>query len=300
MASCEGSKSSWISELFAQNQQPVMWLKDGKSHLYKKYHNECIKLGTKPISESKFRDGIKAGNFKEMAEMAGLCNICDEVGTQNWKKFEELIEMLRNEIAGHPTEDDASAEIEEFDEDVSTTTSRVTMVDLTDEDTEYRSLNPLPVDSPVLMIEVGASVPDFSDFLKRSIILKGHLLSKFSSELTTNNTCAFHCMAWLLNDEANCCKRHTQLCNECVERFVLFDDLQTTISASTLSITRKCYYQDQVRKVQENLDFYIAHLVRGKYQKMKLMEEVDGLKPGKAVVVCDYMMKLLLHKFREP
>ena len=73
--------------------------------------------------------------------------------------------MLRNEIAGHPTEDDASAEIEEFDEDVSTTTSRVTMVDLTNEDTEYRSLNPLPVDSPVLRIEVGASVPDFSDFL---------------------------------------------------------------------------------------------------------------------------------------
>ena len=172
VASCEGSKSSWISELFAQN-QPVMWLKDGKSHLYKKYHNECIKLGTKPISESKFRDGIKAGNFKEMAD---LCNICDEVSTRNWKKFEELIEMLGNEIAGHPTEDDASAEIEEFDEDVSTTTSRVTMVDKTDEDTKYRSLNPLPVDSPVLMIEVGASVPDFSDFLKRSIILKGHLL----------------------------------------------------------------------------------------------------------------------------
>ena len=49
MASCQGSKSSWISDLFAQNQQPVMWLKDGKSHLYKKYHNECIKLGTKPI-----------------------------------------------------------------------------------------------------------------------------------------------------------------------------------------------------------------------------------------------------------
>ena len=104
-------------------------------------------------------------------------------------------------------------------------------------------------------------------------------------------------MAWLWNDEANCCKRHTQLCNECVERFVLFDDLQATISASTLSITRKCYYQDQVRKVQENLDLYIAHLVRGKYQKMKFMEEVDRLKPGKAVVVWDYMMKLLLHKF---
>ena len=298
MASCEGSKSSWISDLFAQNQQPVMWLKDGKSHLYKKYYDECTKLGTKPISETKFRDGINAGNFKEMAEMAGLCNICDEVGTQNWKKFTELIEMLSKEIAGLPTEDDIPAENEEFDED--STTSRVTMVDLTDEDTEYRSLNPLPVDSPVLMIEVGVPVPDFSDFLKRTTILKGHLLSNFSSELKTNNTCAFHCMAWLLNDKANCCKTHTQVCNECAQRFTLFDDLQATIFASTLSMSRKYYYQEEVRKVQENLDVYIAHLVRGKYQRMKFMEEVNGLRPGKAVVVCDYMMKLLLHKFREP
>ena len=41
-------------------------------------------------------------------------------------------------------------------------------------------------------------------------------------------------------------------------------------------------------------------MVRGKYQTMQFMKEVDELKAGKAVVVCDYMMKLLLHKFREP
>ena len=80
MASCVGSKSSWISDLFGQEQQPVMWLKDGKCHLYKKYKDTCAKLGTKPISESTFRDGVNAGNFKEKVEMAGLCNICDEVG----------------------------------------------------------------------------------------------------------------------------------------------------------------------------------------------------------------------------
>ena len=28
--------------------------------------------------------------------------------------------------------------------------------------------------------------------------------------------------------------------------------------------------------------------------------KVDSLKPGKALVMCDYMMKLRLHKFREP
>ncbi|CAB4033751.1 Hypothetical predicted protein [Paramuricea clavata] len=63
MASCEGMKSSWISDLFDESKQLVMWLKDGKGILYKKF-KECVKEGKKPISESKFHDGLKAGNFK--------------------------------------------------------------------------------------------------------------------------------------------------------------------------------------------------------------------------------------------
>ena len=63
MASCEGAKSSWIYDLFHQKQQPAMWLKDGRSHLYQKYTTECKNAGRKPISESKFREGLNAGNF---------------------------------------------------------------------------------------------------------------------------------------------------------------------------------------------------------------------------------------------
>ena len=106
-------------------------------------------------------------------------------------------------------------------------------------------------------------------------------------------------MAWLLNEKA-CCKNHNQVCDDCAQRYTIFDDLQVTIFASSLSISRKYYYQEQVRKVQEQLDLYIAHFVRGKYQRMQFMEEVEWIKACKAVVVCDYMMKLLLHKFREP
>ena len=131
MASCAGSKSSWISDLFGQEQQPVMWLKDGKCHLYKKYKDECVKLGTKPISESTFRDGVNAGNFKEMVEMAGLCNICDEVGTQNWNTLTELIEMLRKEVTGISPVEETQEENDEFEEDLTFTKNRVTMVDLT-------------------------------------------------------------------------------------------------------------------------------------------------------------------------
>jgi hypothetical protein len=82
MASCEGTKSSWISDLFDESKQPVMWLKDGKGNLYKKYKEECVKEGRKPISESKFCDGLNAGNFNEMVRMTGLCNICDDVGAK--------------------------------------------------------------------------------------------------------------------------------------------------------------------------------------------------------------------------
>ena len=62
-----------------------MWLKDGKRHLYEKYENECARQGSRPISRSKFFEGLNAGDFKEMIEMAGLCNICDEVGAQNFE-----------------------------------------------------------------------------------------------------------------------------------------------------------------------------------------------------------------------
>ena len=48
------------------------------------------------------------------------------------------------------------------------------------------------------------------------------------------------------------------------------------------------------------MNLYIAHLVCGKHQRMQFTKDVDTLKPGKAIVVCDYMMKLLLEKFREP
>ena len=48
------------------------------------------------------------------------------------------------------------------------------------------------------------------------------------------------------------------------------------------------------------MNLYIAHLVNGKHQRMQFLKDVDTLKPRKAIVVCDYVMKLLLENFREP
>ena len=129
MPSCQGKKSSWVSDLFPEDQQPVMWLKDGKSHLYEKYKEECLKLGRKPISGSKFLNGLSAGIFKDMREMAGLCNICDELGAPNWKKLTELIEALRNEITGvPPTVDTEESNIAAEDENNDDLTSGITIM----------------------------------------------------------------------------------------------------------------------------------------------------------------------------
>mgnify|MGYP002804175167 CR=1 FL=1 len=40
---------SWISDLFDQKQQSVMWPKDGQSHLYRKYTTERKNAGRKPM-----------------------------------------------------------------------------------------------------------------------------------------------------------------------------------------------------------------------------------------------------------
>ena len=158
---------------------------------------------------------MSAGNFKEMRQMAGLCNICDELGAFNWKKLTELIEALRNEISGVPPtvdteESDIAAEDENDDDLTSEITNHVAITDLTEED-EFKLLKPLPVDSPVLMIEVGVNSPDFNNFLRRSINLKGHLLSDFTTELQTHSSCPFHCMELLLNAKVSC-KNHCDIC----------------------------------------------------------------------------------------
>ena len=78
-----------------------MWLKQNKSALYDRYKQECGQLEIKPISFSTCFKGLSAGNFKIMAEKAGLCNICTELGAENFILVDKLLtrlgEMLRSQ-----------------------------------------------------------------------------------------------------------------------------------------------------------------------------------------------------------
>ena len=152
MASCQGKNSSWLSDLFEEKSQPVMWLKNSPAHLYSKYREECKTTGRRPISETKFRDGLKAGNFREMAQMVGLCNICDEVGARNWDTFEELVKELSEEVSNT-----AAVTTSKYDEDNDDqgNKGKVVMVDISEQEVEHPQWNPLPPDFPILMVPVG-------------------------------------------------------------------------------------------------------------------------------------------------
>ena len=215
-----------------------------------------------------------------MARMTGLSNVCDKVGAQNWKKLFELIEMLGKEINGDTTSVEDEQEDEFEDEDIDQTT--VTMIDITDQDDKYNQHNPLPVDCPILMVEVNPHIDQLDNLVKKCKILKGHLLSKFSSELQQHSACPFHCMELLLNEKSSC-KNHHEICQECIQRFTLFDDLLATINVSSLYATLKKYYREQFIILQGNLDLYIAHLVRGKHQKTQFMKDIKELKPVREI-----------------
>lgn len=98
--------------------------------------------------------------------MAGLCNICDEVGTKNWNNLTDLIQSLSKEVSGVSMLDDTPEENEEDLEEEFSRTNVITVIDLTEEDDEYSPCNPLPVDSPMLMIETGIHASSFDHFLR--------------------------------------------------------------------------------------------------------------------------------------
>lgn len=79
-----------------------------------------------PYQKVNFEKDYAPETLKEMVRMAGLCNICDQVGTRNWDKLTELIENLEKEMLG------ANADIEETNEIDKTfeITDRVTMEDI--------------------------------------------------------------------------------------------------------------------------------------------------------------------------
>ena len=161
-----------------------------------------------------------------MAEKAGLCNICTELGADNFILVEKLLtclgEMLRSQ--GKP--------------------------DMTQE------------------------------LMSKAKKLKGYLLSEFQANLKIHNDCATHCASLSLSDDPPCgnLAQQQETCQSFLQIFRLIRKIKCANYSNDPQIAQ------EVAKIEENLNNYIGHIVRGKYQREQF----------------DYMMKLLFQKLFEP
>ena len=89
-------------------------------------------------------------------------------------------------------------------------------------------------------------------------------------------------------------------CDVCMEQFKIFEDLKHELdNCNNLQQDEKEKIIKKIDLFQNNLQTYIFHLVRGKYQRRKF-EDIGELSDDSTVVVADYMMKLLFQKLFEP
>ena len=139
-----------------------------------------------------------------------------------------------------------------------------------------------------------------SDIKERAKNLRGYLLSDFSNNLKSHDECASHCMEGCLSDEPQCGNNHSNNCSNCNERWQLIEDLGSTADELNCSSEERDTLKTEVSIIEDNLFKYIAHLIRGKHQRDCYMKEVANLKPGHAIGVSDYTMKLMFRRLYEP
>ena len=58
-----------------------------------------LQIEKKPIGRTKFYEALEAGNFREIVEMAGLCNLCTEFGAKNFEGLENLTTAIENHLS---------------------------------------------------------------------------------------------------------------------------------------------------------------------------------------------------------
>ena len=88
-----------------------------------------------------------------MAQMVGLCNVCDTIGAKDWKDIDDTINALLQEISDVQ---EAFVDCKQQYEAAEESADKVVMVDITDE--EMRNIHKVDsgtlTNSPILLIPV--------------------------------------------------------------------------------------------------------------------------------------------------
>ena len=177
---------------------------------------------------------------------------------QDYRNFESLNTLLSNleEVTSFET-----STMQENNTDYNLENSclayNVIMVELPPHQDDKEQLDPLPKDSPVVMVETEPGVCNLSLSVKglkkrRTKAFKGHLLSDFQHSLSITSNSPCHCMTWILEENAQC-KGHSEMCNNCFERYLLFQDVHTFINNTRLTKNRKAHYHKLLGSVEAKI-----------------------------------------------
>ena len=85
----------------------------------------------------------------------------------------------------------------------------------------------------------------------------------------------------------------------CFERYLLFQDVSMFVTNTCLSKERDLLPKPAWEHWNKDAEIHCSSCSR-EYQRQQFLKAINESSPGHAIVVCDYMMKLLLQKFREP
>ena len=119
--------------------------------------------------------------------------------------------------------------------------------------------------------------------MSKSKKLKGYLLSEFQANLKLHNDCATHCASLWLSDNPPCgnLAQHQETCQSCLQVFHIIREIKCANYSNEPQIAQ------DVAQIEENLNNYIGHIVRGKYQREQFLKDINNLSPGQAVMVAD-------------
>ena len=127
--------------------------------------------------------------------------------------------------------------------------------------------------------------------------LTPELMSKAKKcNLKIHSGCATHCASLWLSDNPPCSNlaQHQETYQSCLQIFNTIREIRCANYSDEPQIAQ------EIAQIEENLNNYIGHIVRGKYQREQFLNKINNLSPRQPVMVADYMMKLLFQKLFEP
>ena len=129
-----------------------------------------------------------------------------------------------------------------------------------------------------------------ADFKAKVLKHQRYMKTQFANDVQRHSPCLELCMN---NALGTCSHPHNMFCPDATGLFDVAKQLQELLS-NVASLNEQQSLKDELDGLMKVHTQYVAHLLRTKHQGEYYKYILDNLKPGEAVVIVDYKMKLEL------